>query len=135
MLHNVSVIHKAESEDKFRHSVTPRVKLCAIPSDSISRNIIKECAHQPDSFTVFDATTGLPSNVVGMSFVLTLYRTKASGDIIYEGLAKVVRDSVGLIQFKHDSDYVERGTYHYEVTVRAAKGYQQTILSGTYSVT
>jgi hypothetical protein len=126
----VIIINESLARDDVRFAAKPTVELRAVPFGAMKKQIIKNAAlFEQDVFSVFDAATNLPADIAGMAIFLTL--SNSDGEVV-QVKGKVDSDIKGMISFSYKPPSV--GFYNYDISVKAANEYSQSLLSGSYVV-
>ena len=102
-------------------------------------NITRKCRDTyPDQITVTDMTTGLPVNILGFLFVLTIDPCNAPTSAVnnlYSLQGAIVNATYGTVAFEPTSLQADQipGIYHYDVQMTDTSGLKRTIASGKYT--
>lgn len=126
----VFVINEALAKEDVTFAAKPKVQLKAVPYGSTKKQIVKNlAASDQDVFSVFDSGTSLPADITGMALFL---RVSVSGNDVAQIKGKVNSDIKGVVSFKMPP--LDIGFYTYDISVKAANDYSQSLLSGSYVV-
>jgi hypothetical protein len=130
----VVVVNDSVSKDDVTYAVKPAVQLRATPVGNNSKQIVRTIGDGSLlAFTVFDATTSFPVMLSGMAIFFTVHSKDGEGVISVKG--RTTPGVKNVVYFQDDSfQGMAAGFYSYDLTVRAADEYSQTILSGSYVV-
>jgi hypothetical protein len=129
----VVVVTESLDKDDVTFAAKPKTSLRAVPLNSTSKQIVKEAEDMSvDVFSVFETNTSLPANLTGMALFITL---KNTDDIVAQVKGKVNSDIKNIVHFKTiEESGITKGFYQYDVVVKAANEYEQSLLSGSYVV-
>jgi len=129
----VVVVNDALSKDDVTHAAKPKANLRAVPLNAVSKQIVKEVGDvSVDVFSVFETDTSLPANLTGMALFISLKNTDG---VVSQVKGKVNSDIKNIVHFKTiEGIGIAKGFYQYDVVVKAANEYEQSLLSGSYVV-
>lgn len=126
----VFVINAALSKEDVSYAAKPKTQLRAVPYGVTKKQLVRSVGSiGQDLFSVYDTATSLPADITGMALFLTIFNS--SGDVL-QVKGKVNSDIKSMVSFA--VQVLDVGFYTYDVVVKAANEYEQSLLSGSYVV-
>lgn len=93
----------------------------------------------PDQFSVTMAKTGLPADITGCTFLMTLSSTSAPDAAtppVYQITGTITNPTTGMVEFSPTSTQADQvGFFYYDIQMTDANGKIRTLLLDSYAYT